>query len=56
MRRHRLVLQNIAGRLITCLFLNASMVDKYISVKGGKLYTCFVVFQKAFDSVIHAGI
>ena len=27
-----------------------------VSVKGGKLYTCFVDFQKAFDSVIRVGI
>ena len=38
------------------MFILKCLVDKYISVKGGKLYTCFVDFQKAFDSVIHAGI
>ena len=27
-----------------------------VSVKGGKLYTCFADFQKAFDSVIRVGI
>ena len=25
-------------------------------MKGGKLYACFVDFQKAFDSVIHPGL
>ena len=38
------------------MFIFKCLVDKYICVKGGKLYTCFVDFQKAFDSVIHAGI
>ena len=30
------------------MFILKCLVDKYISVKGGKLYTCFVDFQKAF--------
>ena len=33
-----------------------SLIDEYINMKGGKLYSCFVDFQKAFDSVIHAGL
>ena len=33
-----------------------SLIDKYINVNGGKLYSCFVDFRKAFDSVIHPGL
>lgn len=33
-----------------------TLIDKYINIKGGKLYTCFVDFQKAFDSVVHPGL
>ena len=32
------------------------LIDKYISINGGNLCTCFIDFQKAFDSVIHEGI
>ena len=38
------------------LTLNA-VVNKYVvDQKGKKLYTCFVDFQKAFDSVWHEGL
>ena len=32
------------------------MIDKYCNTKEGRLYTCFIDFHKAFDSVIHAGL
>lgn len=38
------------------MFVLKSLIDKYTNMKGGKLYTCFVDFQKAFDSVIHPGL
>ena len=38
------------------MFILKCLIDKYISIKGGNLYTCFIDFQKAFDSVIHEGI
>ena len=34
-----------------------SLVNKYVTdKKGGKLYTCFIDFRKAFDTVWHEGI
>lgn len=38
------------------MFVLKSLIDKYISTPGGRLYTCFVDFRKAFDTVIHPGI
>ena len=38
------------------MFILKSLIDKYCSKPGGKLYTCFVDFRKAFDKVIHAGL
>ena len=38
------------------MFVLKSLIDKYTNMKGGKLYACFVDFQKAFDSVIHPGL
>lgn len=32
------------------------LIDKYCSSKDGRMFACFVDFQKAFDSVIYAGI
>ncbi|XP_063442678.1 uncharacterized protein LOC134722974 [Mytilus trossulus] len=36
--------------IIKCIF------DKYCNSKDGRVYACFVDFQKAFDTVIHIGI
>ena len=39
------------------MFVLKSLIDKYISSKGGKLwYSSFVDFHKAFDTVIHPGL
>ena len=38
------------------MFVLKSLIDKYINSKGGKLYSCFVDFHKAFDTVIHPGL
>ena len=38
------------------MFVMKSLIDKCINVNGGKLYSCFVDFRKAFDSVIHPGL
>ena len=38
------------------IFILKTLIDKYCKSKGDKLYTCFVDFQKAFDTVIHTGI
>lgn len=38
------------------MFILKSLIDKYCSKPGGKLYACFVDFRKAFDKVIHAGL
>ena len=39
------------------IFTLRTLVDKYVNqVPKGKLYTCFVDFKKAFDSVWHAGL
>ena len=38
------------------MFVLKSLIDKYTNMKGGKLYACFVNFQKAFDSVINPGL
>ena len=38
------------------MFVMKSLFDKCINVNGGKLYSCFVDFWKAFDSVIHPGL
>ena len=37
--------------------LRQALVDKYVSHgTNGKLYTCFIDFKKAFDSVWHDGL
>lgn len=38
------------------MFIRKSLIDKYCSKPGGKLYARFVDFRKAFDKVIHAGL
>ena len=38
------------------IFIVKTLIDKYTSYKGGKLFTCFIDFKKAFDKVIHSGI
>ena len=38
------------------MFILKSLFDKYTNMEGGKLYACFVDFQKAFDYVIHPGL
>ena len=38
------------------MFIIKCISDKYCKTKDGKVYTCFVDFQKAFDTVIHTGI
>lgn len=38
------------------MFVLKGPIEKYTSVKSGKLYAWFVGFQKAFDSVIHPGL
>ena len=38
------------------MFVLKSLINKYINSKGGKLYSCFVDFHKASDTVIHPGL
>ena len=38
------------------IFTLKTLVKKYVTVGKEKLYTCFVDFQKAFDSVWHKGL
>ena len=38
------------------MFVMKSIFDQCINVNGGKLYSCFVDFRKAFDFVIHPGL
>ena len=38
------------------MFIIKCISDKYCKTKVGKVYACFVDFQKAFDTVIHTGI
>ena len=38
------------------MFVLKTLIDKYINQPGGRLFTCFVDFKKAFDTVIHPGI
>ena len=38
------------------IFTRKTLVKKYVTVGKEKLYTCFVDFQKAFDSVWHKGL
>ena len=37
-------------------FIMKFLIDKSININGGNLYSCFVDFWKAFDSVIHPGL
>jgi hypothetical protein len=37
------------------MFILKTIIDKYCKSKEGRVYTCFVDFQKAFDTVLHAG-
>lgn len=38
------------------MFILKTIIDKYCKTKEGRVYTCFVDFRKAFDTVIHTGI
>ena len=38
------------------MFVLKTLIDKYTNKGGDKLFTCFVDFKKAFDSVIHPGM
>ena len=38
------------------MFILKCITDKYCNSKEGRVYACFVDFQKAFDTVIHTGI
>ena len=38
------------------IFILKTLIDKYCKAGKGKLYTCFVDFRKAFDSVLHSGL
>jgi hypothetical protein len=38
------------------MFIIKCIIDKYCKTENGKVYACFVDFQKAFDTVIHTGI
>jgi hypothetical protein len=38
------------------MFVLKTIIDKYCNNATGRLYACFVDFQKAFDTVIHCGI
>ena len=38
------------------LFILKCIIDTYCNSKDGRVFACFVDFQKAFDTVIHTGI
>ena len=38
------------------IFVLKCIIDKYTNLGSKKLYTCFVDFRKAFDTIIHPGI
>jgi hypothetical protein len=38
------------------LFILNCIIDTYCNSKDGRVFACFVDFQKAFDTVIHTGI
>ena len=38
------------------MFILKTIINKYCNNKDGRVFACFVDFQKAFDTVIHTGI
>lgn len=38
------------------VFILKTLIEKYCHQKNGKLFCCFIDFNKAFDSVIHTGL
>jgi hypothetical protein len=38
------------------MFILKCIIDQYCKTKDGRVFACFVDFQKAFDKVIHTGI
>ena len=46
----------ISNRTSDHLLTVKSLVNKYVSDNKGKMYTCFIDFRKAFDTVWHEGL
>ena len=38
------------------VFILKTLIEKYCKDKNGRLFCCFIDFNKAFDSVIHTGM
>lgn len=38
------------------MFILKCIIDEYCQNKDGRVYACFVDFQKAFDTVVHTGL
>ena len=45
-----------SSRTTDHLFTLESLINKYVYDNKKKLYTCFVDFKKAFDSIWHKGL
>ena len=45
-----------AARTVDHMFILKCILDEYCKTKDGRVFACFVDFQKAFDTVIHTGI
>ena len=60
-QKHKLINENQIGfkskhRTSDHLLTLKSIVKKYVTVGKGKLYSCFIDFKKAYDSVWHEGL
>ena len=61
LKEHQVLSKNQIGflpnhRTSDHIFTLHTLIDQYVNQNKGKIFACFVDFQKAFDSIWHNGL